>query len=185
MPDAEATETRQGSTASLGIRYALGLSSALALTAAEVAAVVLSLSGQPWNAAWDAAWSAALTPATRTNIAILVGVVIAGMAATALGGYRSITPSLRWYLAGAEPDDGQRRAAINLVRTQSFILLATWAISGAVLIVANPRAGLGPALLLIFAVSFGCTSSVSTSLLFTQRIVRPIVAAASTEFTAA
>jgi adenylate cyclase len=183
MPDAEATETRRGSTASLGIRYALGLSSAQALTAAEVAAVVLSLSGQPWSAAWGAAWSAALTPATRTNIAILVGVVIAGMAATALGGYRSITPSLRWYLAGAEPDDGQRRAAINLVRTQSFILLATWAISGAVLIVANPRAGLGPALLLIFAVSFGCTSSVSTSLLFTQRIVRPIVAAASTEFT--
>ena len=62
-------------------------------------------------------------------------------------------------------------------------LLAIWAISGAVLILANPRAGLGPALLLVIAVSFGCTSSVSTSLLFTQRIVRPIVAAASTEFT--
>ena len=81
------------------------------------------------------------------------------------------------------PTTSQRRTAINLVRTQSVILLAIWAISGAVLIVANPRAGLGPALLLVVAVSFGCTSSVSTSLLFTQRIVRPIVAAASTEFT--
>jgi hypothetical protein len=56
-------------------------------------------------------------------------------------------------------------------RRQSYILLATWAISGAVLIVANPRAGIGPALLLVIALSFGCTSSVSTSLPFTQRIV--------------
>ena len=118
MPDAEATETRRGTTAGLGIRYALGLSGAQVLTAAEVAAVVLSLTGQHWNAE-------ALTPATRTNIAILVGVVVAGMIATAVGGYRSITPSLRWYVAGAEPDDGQRRAAIDLVRTQSVILLAT------------------------------------------------------------
>jgi adenylate cyclase len=69
-------------------------------------------------------------------------------------------------VAGAEPDESQRRTAINLVRTQSLILVATWAISGAVLIVANPRAGLGPALLLVIAVSFGCTSSVSISLLF-------------------
>ena len=48
-------------------------------------------------------------------------------------------------------------------------------IGGAVFIVANPGAGLGPALLLVIAVVFGCTASVSTSLLFTQRIVRPIV----------
>jgi hypothetical protein len=49
MPDAKANETRRGSTAGLGIRYALGLSSAQVLTTAEVAAVVISLSGQPWK----------------------------------------------------------------------------------------------------------------------------------------
>jgi adenylate cyclase len=40
------------------------------------------------------------------------------MFATALGGYRTIAPSLRWFVAGAEPDPAQRRAAINLVRRQ-------------------------------------------------------------------
>jgi class 3 adenylate cyclase len=175
MPDDEPSEPRRASTAGLGIRYALGLSCAQLVTAVEVAAVVISLSGQSFDVA--------RAPSTQTNVAILIGVVLVGIVATALGGYRSIAPSLRWFVAGAEPDPAQRRAAINLVRNQSVLLLAIWAISGAVLIVANPNRGLGPVLLLVIAVSFGCTSSVSTSLLFTQRIVRPIVAAASTEFT--
>ena len=143
--------------------------------------MVLSLSGQPWNEASNEA----LTPATRMNLAILVGVVIAGMIATALGGYRSITPSLRWYVAGAEPDEGQRRTAINLVRTQS----PSWWPPGrsAAPCSSSPIQTKASARLSCSSSpsSFGCTSSVSTSLLFTQRIVRSIVAAASTSSPAA
>jgi adenylate cyclase len=175
MPDALSSKRRPSSTTHLGIRYVIWLSTAQLVTAGEVAAVVISLSSQSPDTA--------RATSTHTNLAILIGVVLVGMFVTALAGYRTIAPTLRWFAVGAKPDPAQRRAAINLVRNQSVLLLAIWAASGAVLIVANPSAGLGPTLLLVIAVAFGCTASVSTSLLFTQRIVRPIVAAASTEFT--
>jgi adenylate cyclase len=174
MPDDEPTQPGHTSTIGGGVRYAAGLVFAQLLTAAEVVAVVLSLSRQ--------SWSTTTTPSMDANLAMLIAVVVVGLIVTAVGGYLNITPSLRWFVAGAEPGSNQRRAAIKIVRRQSFLLMAIWAISGALFIVTNPRAGLGPVLLLVIAVSFGCTSSVSTSLLFTQRIVRPIVAAASTEY---
>jgi len=146
MPDALSNKRRPSATTHLGIRYVLWLSTAQLVTAGEVAAVVISLSSQSPDTA--------RATSTHTNLAILIGVVLVGMFVTALGGYRTIAPTLRWFVVGAKPDPAQRRAAINLVRNQSVRPLAIWAASGA-----------------------------STSLLFTQRIVRPIVAAANTEFT--
>ena len=98
MPD-DLSSKRRPSTTLLGIRYALGLSTAQLLTAAEVAAVVLSLSGQSFDAA--------RAMPRHTDLAIPIVVVLVGMFATALGGYRSIAPSLRWFVAGAEPDPAQ------------------------------------------------------------------------------
>ncbi len=173
MPD-EPTERHRSSTASLALRYSLGLTSAQLLTATEVAAVVISLSSQ--------SPSTARQMLTQTNLVVLVTVFIVGTVVTAFSGYRSIAPSLRWFAAGAYPDATQRRGAINLVRRQSAILLITWALSGVVLIAANADSGASTVALLVVAVLFGGTSSVSTSLLFTQRIVRPIVAAANSDF---
>jgi adenylate cyclase len=154
-----------------GIRYAIGMTFGHLLTAAEVAGLVIFLSRETVTGA-----RALLTFA---NLGLLIAVLIVGTAAMATAGYRSIAPSVRWYLAGAAPDPDQQRATVNIVRRQTAILLATWFISGAVLIAANWEAGPGPVLLMIVSVLFGGASSISTSLLFTQHIVRPIVAAAS------
>jgi adenylate cyclase len=114
---------------------------------------------------------------TRSNLIILAVVVRLGTVAAAVGDYLSIAPSLRWFAAGVDPDAKQRRAAISIVRQQSALLLVIWGVRGAVLILANHDAGVGPMALIVFAVAFGSTSTVSTSLLFTQRIFRQVVAA--------
>jgi class 3 adenylate cyclase len=174
MPDDEPSEPRRPLTGNVGIRYAAGLVFAHLLTAVEVVAVVISLCSQTFGGA--------RILLTQSNLIVLVLVVAAGTVATGLAGYWSIAPSLRWYLLGGEPDAGQRRGAINIVRFQTAILLGIWAISGAVLIIVNRDAGLGPAVLIAVAAAVGGTSCLSTGLLFTQRIFRPIVAAATKEF---
>ncbi|MDT5082238.1 MAG: adenylate cyclase [Mycobacterium sp.] len=174
MPD-EPTERRRPSAAGLALGYALGLIFAQLITAAEVAAVVISLSTQLGGGAG--------TLLTRMNLIILVGLIVFGLVATAAGAYWTITPSLRWFVAGAEPNPEQQRNSINIVRRQTAILFGTWVICGAVLIAANPGGGPSTAAMLVVAILFGATSSFSTSLLFVQRIYRPIVAAANKEFT--
>ena len=174
MPDDEPSEPRRPLSGNVGIRYASGLVFAHLLTAAEVVAVVISLCSQTFGGA--------RVLLTQSNLALLVVVVVTGTVATGLAGYWSIAPSLRWYLVGGEPDAGQRRSAINIVRFQTAILLGVWAISGVVLIIANRDVGVGPAVLIAVAAAVGGTSCLSTGLLFTQRIFRPIVAAATKEF---
>ncbi|TPG33537.1 adenylate/guanylate cyclase domain-containing protein [Mycolicibacterium hodleri] len=173
MPHDEAGEPRRSSTATLGARYATGLTFAHLMTTAEVLAVVWSLTGQTFGNTQ--------VLLTRSNLILLAVVVVAGTVVVSVGGYRQIAPSLRWFVAGNTPDVEQRRRGINIVRHQSVLLLATWGVSGAVMLAPNVDAGIGPALLIAFAVGFGSTSTVSTSLLFTQRTYRPVVAAATEE----
>lgn len=163
-----------GSIGVLGLRYATGLTFAHLLTAAEVVAVVVSLSGQTV--------SGAATLLTRDNLVLVVVVVLVGSMATTVAGYRNIVPSLHWYLAGAEPDVEQRKRAIHIARRETVILVGTWFVSAAVLIFANRHVGLGPEVMIVATAVFGGPSSISTSLLFTQRITRPIVAVASKDF---
>ncbi|MET0473513.1 MAG: adenylate/guanylate cyclase domain-containing protein [Mycobacterium sp.] len=170
-PDDESTEPPRSSPTRLGIGYATGLTFAHLLTAAEVLAVVWALSGQTLGD------SQVLQ--TRANLAIATVVVGLGTVAAAVGGYLNISPSLRWFVDGLDPDARQRRAAVNIVRHQSVLLLVIWAVGGAVMIVANVGAGVGPIALIVFAFAFGSTSTLSTSLLFTQGIFRQVVAAAT------
>lgn len=174
MPD-ELTEKQRSSARRLASRYALGLAFAQLMTAAEVAAVVISLSRETPGATRSLL--------TQGNLAILIGLVVAATVATIAGAYWNINPSLQWFVAGVEPNPRQQRDAINIVRRQTFILFATWATSGAVVIVANLHGGLSTAAMILVAVLFGGSSSISTSLLFAQRTYRPIVAAANKEFT--
>ena len=171
----QSSTPRRVSATRLAIRYALGLTLAQLVTAVEVAAVVISLSLQVRGAE-------AAEFSTQLNLVLAIGLIVGGLTATAYGGYRIVAPSLRWYVSGAEPDAAQRRSAIDANRRQSVLLLGTWLLGGAVLLAANTRAGIGVELLLLLAVSFGCTSSVSTGMLFTQPLLRPVVAAASKEF---
>lgn len=174
MPDAPTAPPTHRSASGLFARYAQGLMFAQLLTAAEVAAVIMSLSRESIGSG--------RTLLTEANFVLVVVLVVVGTVGTVAGAYWSIAPSLRWFAARTDPDDGQRRDAINLVRRQTVLLGVTWLVGGAVLIVANTDAGSGPLVLLVIGVLFGATSSVSTGLLFSQRIIRPIVAAANREF---
>ncbi|CDO08840.1 transmembrane protein [Mycolicibacterium cosmeticum] len=173
--DADDRSVRRGNALSRSeTRFVSGLVSAHLLTTAEVVAILVSLSRQTL--------SGALPLVTPTNLLTLLVVVSLGTGAAAVGGHRIIAPALRWYEAGIEPDAGQRRAAINMIRHQSMLLLAIWLVGGVVFIVVNRAAGWAPMVLVGLSVLFGGISTVSSSLLFTQRVTRPLVAAATREF---
>jgi adenylate cyclase len=171
MPHDDAIATARPSTSTLALRYAMGLAFAHLLTALEVLAVVWSLTGQTFES------TRALL--THSNVALLAAVAVLGTSVVGVGAYRHVARSVGWFASGTVPDDRQRRTAINVVRWQSVVLLAVWGVSGAIFLVANAGAGVGATMLICFAIGFGASSSVSTSLLFTQGIYRPIMAAAT------
>ena len=118
----------------------------------------------------------------RTNVGLLVGLSIASLLTTAAGAVWNILPSLRWFVAGDEPDAAQRRAALGMLRREVLLLAANWVVGGAVFLLGSSDTGKGSLALVAFAVLFGAVSGFSTSLLFSQRLSRPIVAAAHTDF---
>lgn len=157
-----------------GFRFISGLISAHLLTATEVVIVLVSLGRQ------NPGGAESLVP--KANLVALLAVVLLGTVLVAVGGHRIIAPSLRWFEAGLEPDRDQRRAAINIIRYQSVLLLSIWLLSGVVFIIANGVTGWLPVLLIGVSVLFGGISTASSSLLFTQRVTRPLVAAATRDF---
>lgn len=159
---------------SRAVRFTAGLVFAHLLTAAEVVTVLISLRRQ------NPSGAESLVPEAEP-VALLV-VVSVGTVLAAIGGYRIIAPSLRWFDAGIEADVRQRRAAINMIRRQSVLLLAIWLLSGAVFIVISHVNGWVPILLIAASVLFAGIATASSSLLFTQRVTRPVVAAASRDF---
>lgn len=156
------------------VRFTAGLVFAHLLTAAEVVTVLISLGRQ------KASGDEPLVP--EVNSMMLLVVVLLGTALAAYGGYRIIAPSLRWFDAGIEPDAHQRRATINIIRRQSVLLLSIWLLNGAIFLVISDVAGLLPILLIVASVLFAGMATASSSLLFTQRVTRPLVAAASRDF---
>ena len=56
------------------------------------------------------------------NLLTAAVLVVSGAVAVAIGGALNIVPTLRWFIAAREPDPGQRRGAMKLVRRQSAIL---------------------------------------------------------------
>jgi len=158
--------------ASIIASYVAGVTWAHLLTTAEVVAIVVSLCSETFGAGRELL--------TRANLVLLLLVVAIGTAITAIVGYRAISGPARWYATGRNPDDDERRAAIDIGRRQSVLAIAVWAAGAAVMIIATPRAV--PALLIALASLFGALSTVSTSLLFTQRTSRPLVAAATQDY---
>ena len=113
------------------------------------------------------------------NMLIAAALIVVGAVAVAVGGAVILAPALRWFVRGQQPDKGQRRTAMRLVRRQSLILAATWAASGVIFLALNLDGGITLAVATLLAVVFGGSAAASISLLVTQRTIRPILVAAS------
>jgi adenylate cyclase len=170
-PATIAARADRASLRTLSIQYAARLACAHLLGVADAAAIVIPLRGQI---------AAEVHPYFAAKNAITaVVIVLLGSIAVAVGGVVNLAPALRWFVAGQQPDSGQRQAAMRVVSRQSMILAATWVASGAIFILLNLGGGVVFAVATLLAVVFGGTAAASISLLLTQRPVRPILAAAA------
>jgi adenylate cyclase len=156
-------------TNKLAIQYAARLALAHTLACGAATAIVIPLGG--------ITAISARAYFTETNIIAAVVSVIVGMVCVAVAGVINITPTLRWFVAGQEPNPDQRRSAKRLVGRQSAILSATWGVSGAVIALLNLRAGAAVAVPTLIGVVLGASAAVGTGLLLTQDGLRPILSA--------
>jgi adenylate cyclase len=155
----------------LSIHYAAGLACAYLFAVADAAAIVIPLRGQTPSGAY--AYFGV------KNLILAVILVVLGAVAVAVGGAMNLAPVLRWFVRGQQPNPAQRLAATRIVRRQSQILAATWAVSGVIFLVLNLDGGATLAVATLLAIVFGGSAAASLSLLLTQRFLRPILLAAT------
>jgi adenylate cyclase len=151
---------------SLLVRYAAGLAFAYLLCAAEVVAIVISVSGESVIGA-----QAILGP---RNLVAAVAIVVVGTTSVWLSSVALVGRALR--RAGST-----RRRAPNITRRQSAILLTPWALAAVVMIPLNIHGGARVLTLLVSAVMFGATATICTGFLFTQRPLRALMVAATVD----
>ena len=144
---------------SLLVRYAAGLAFAYLLSAAEVVAIVISVS--------DETVIEAQSVLSGKNLIATVAIVIVGTVIV--------------WVAGVATVNSQSQKTPNITRRQSAILLTPWAIAAVVIIPLNIDGGGRVAILLVSAILFGATSTVCTGFLFTQRPLRKLMVAATVD----
>jgi adenylate cyclase len=144
---------------SLLVRYAAGLAFAYLLSAAEVVAIVISVS--------DETVIEAQSVLSGKNLIATVAIVIVGTVIVWVAGVATVKP--------------QSQKTPNITRRQSAILLTPWAIAAVVIIPLNIGGGGRVAILLVSAILFGATSTVCTGFLFTQRALRKLMVAATVD----
>jgi adenylate cyclase len=152
---------------SLLVRYAAGLAFAYLLSAGEVVAIVISVSGE--------AVIGAQAVLSGKNLIATVAIVIFGTVTVWLSGVALVARAL--HRAGP----ARTRKPPNITRRQSAILLTPWAIATVVLIPLNLEGGVRVLTLLVSAVIFGATATVCTGFLFTQRALRALMVAATVD----
>jgi class 3 adenylate cyclase len=150
---------------SLLVRYAAGLAFAYLLSAAEVVAIVISVSDQAVIGA-----QAVLGP---KNLVATVVIVIVGTISVWLSAVALVARALH------RADSARERKAPNITRRQSAILLTPWALATVVLIPLNMHGGVRVLMLIASAIMFGATATVCTGFLFTQRALRALMVAAT------
>lgn len=164
----------RGTITGLSVRYGAALAGAHLLSVAEILVIVIALSGHT---------SGGVRPHLVEKYVIAAGAtIVLGTLAVSLGGAVIIRPLLRWFVPGREPDTTQRSAAMRLMRNQSLVIAATWVASGMLFIAVNFAGGLTVAISTVLAVIFGGAAATGTAVLLTQRIIRPIIAAATKDF---
>jgi adenylate cyclase len=141
----------------LRVRYVAGLAFAYLLSAAEVVAIVISVS--------DETVIGAQAVLSVTNLIATVTIIVLGTVAVSVGGV----------------DIAQRKPP-NITRRQSAILLAPWGVAAAVMIPLNVHGGVRVEMLIISAIVFGASATVCTGFLFTQRALRSLMVAATADF---
>jgi len=166
-------EAPHGTVVRPSIRYAAGLAFAHLLSVAEVLVIVVVLSGHGPGARAHSSGKYVLTS---------LAVVFLGTVVVFVAGVMVVAPSLRWFLAGNEPDTKQRAAAMKLMRNQSIVLATTWVASGGLFVLLDLDGGLTVAVATGLAVVFGGAAATGTAVLLTQRTLRPIIAAATPGF---
>jgi adenylate cyclase len=144
---------------SLLVRYAAGLAFAYLLSAAEVVAIVISVS--------DETVIEAQSVLSGKNLIATVAIVIVGTVIV--------------WVAGVATVKSQSQKTPNITRRQSAILLTPWAIAAVVIIPLNIDGGGRVAILLVSSILFGATSTVCTGFLFTQRALRKLMVAATVD----
>ena len=157
---------------SLVVRYAAGLAFAYLLSAAEVVAIVISVSRQTVIEAQSVL--------STENLAATVAIVIAGTISVGLSGVALVARGLD--RSGLPDEATTPRKPPNITRRQSAILLTPWAVAAAVMIPLNSDGGLRVLVLLVAAIMFGTTATVCTGFLFTQRPLRSLMIAATADF---
>lgn len=160
--------------AKLSIRYAAALVLAHLIAAGEVVVIALALGSHTAGGIH--------VHLNAKNTVAAIALVVLGAAVVGAGGVMSLAPSLRWFVAGQEPDPDQRRAALKLIRNQSVVLAVTWVASGAVFALLNIHGGAAVVVSTGLAVLFGGAAATGSGVLLTQRTVRPIIAAATHGF---
>jgi len=145
---------------SLLVRYAAGLAFAYLLSAVEVVAIVISVSGE--------SVIGAQAVMSTENLIATVAIVVVGTVTTWMGGVAIVKP--------------RPHTAPNITRRQSAILLTPWAIATVVMIPLNIGGGVRVTMLLVSAMIFGATSTVCTGFLFTQRPLRRLMVTATVDF---
>ena len=153
------------------VRYASALVLAQILAAVELTALVLPLRH-------DLVDSVDTLFQTDTLIAAIV-LSVFGIAGVIVYAVLVVDYKLRWFTAGEPPDDKDRLFVERFLRNQAAVLAAIWGVSAVVLIVINLDGGPAAAWLIGMTLLLGVTTSTGASLLFIQRPMRPIIAAAT------
>ena len=138
---------------SLVVRYAAGLAFAYLLTAAEVVAIVISVSRETVIEAQSVL--------SATNLIATVAIVIVGTVTVWLSGVAMVARALH----RASEDTTTPRKPPNITRRQSATLLAPWALAAVVMIPLNFGGGIRVLTLIASAIAFGATATVCTGFL--------------------
>src|SRR5262249_34315518 len=157
---------------SLVVRYAAGLAFAYLLSAAEVVAIVISVSRETVIDAQSVL--------SATNLIATVAIVIAGTVSVGLSGVALVARALN-RLRPAQGGTAPRKAP-HITRRQSAILLGPWALAAVVMIPLNFDGGIRVLILIVASIMFGATATVCTGFLFTQRALRSLMIAATVDF---
>jgi adenylate cyclase len=154
----------------LSTRCAVGLAFAHVLTAAAVAAAVISLSRSEFGEARDLL--------TEKNLIVASILLVVSSIASAVAGAVNVAPTMRWFVRGDEPTRAQQRAAIRIALRQNAVHFATWIVSAAVFTVVNLDGGAAVAYVTGSILLFGGVATACMGHLMTQQALRPIVAVA-------
>ncbi|ORW91736.1 cyclase [Mycobacterium sp. IEC1808] len=153
------------------IEYAAALALAYLLAVVDAAAILIPLRGNtsvPTNADF-----------VQKYTAVVAGIVVLGIVGVAVAGVLSLGPNLRWYVAGDEPTEEQREAAMKMPGRQSAILLLGWGGAGAIFALLNLAGGSQLLLPILLGVLVGAPAAFGMGMLLAQRTLRPIIGAAT------